>query len=215
MFGKIIDNQTHELIQYTHVVNLKTNRGALTNSKGFFMLQVSKGDYIKLSYIGYNDYYYQINIASSDTITFILSQKVFELKQVDVYPWTRDEFKHEFITHDVKKDSIDILKDWINLPASELTRLKYTGIPIFSNFKTSKEKQIAKLEALKKWLIQEEKYRKLVVEITAYKGLELNLFITYCNFSKRYISYARSYYLTLAIKNKYLEFEKIKSKNDK
>jgi hypothetical protein len=212
LVGKIIDNQTLEPIQYAHVLNLKTEKGSITNNKGYFMLHVSKGDFVKISYVGYHSYYYKVNFDKSDTLTFILNQKVFELDNVDVYPWTRQEFRYKFVYDDIKPDSIDLIKSWIIAPPAEISNIGPIGFSIFANFKTSQEKQIIKLNELKHWLIKEEDYRKKIVKITGYEGIELNLFIKYCNFSKRYVSYARDYYLTLNITQKYLEYERLKTK---
>jgi len=209
--GKVIDSQENEIIQYTHVVNLKTNKGGLTNQNGLFFQKVIKGDYLKLSFMGYNTLYYQVKNTVSDTITFFLVRKVYELEDIDVYPWTKREFKYKFVYTKFNTDSIDWLLKKILVPKSELLAIHnfkpFIAIPIFSNFKTKKEKQIVRLEELKHWIKKSERYRKMVVKVTGYKELELNAFIKYCNFSKRYISYARSYYLTSAIEKKYIAFE--------
>ena len=212
--GKVIDNQTNRVIQYTHVVNLKTNKGGLTNRNGFFFQKVTEGDYLKLSFMGYNTYYYQVRNTVSDTITFLLARKVYELEDIDVYPWTIKEFKHKFVYTNFDADSIDWLLKKILVPKSELLAIHnfkpFIAIPVFSNFKTKKEKQIVRLEELKRWIKKEERYREMVAKVTGYRELELNKFIKYCNFSKRYISYARSYYLTSAIEKKYTEYQKSK-----
>jgi hypothetical protein len=88
-------------------------------------------------------------------------------------------------------------------------------MPAFGNYKTKKEKQIVKLEALKRWLVKEEAYRRLIEKITSYSGVELNAFISFCNFSKNYISNAREYYLAMNIQKKYLEFEQLKQNSKK
>ena len=212
--GKVLDSETLEPIEYTHIINLKNSKGGLSNNNGYFFQKVNEGDYLKLSFMGYNTLYYQALNNKPDTLIFLLVRKVFELKSVDVYPWTRREFRYKFVYKDFNSDSIDWLLNKIRVPKAELLAIHnnkpFIVIPIFSNFKTKKEKQIVRLEALKKWLKHDKRYRAMIVKVTGYKGLELNKFIKYCNFSKRYISYARSYYLTSAIEKKYIEFEKIK-----
>ena len=212
--GKALDSETLDPIQYTHVINLKNSKGGLTNNNGYFFQKVVLGDYLKLSFMGYNTLYFQVQNNNSDTLTFLLVRKVFELKNVDVYPWTRREFRYKFVYKDFNSDSIDWLLNIIKVSKAELLAIHnnkpYIAIPIFSNFKTKKEKQIIRLEALKKWLKHDKRYRVMLVKVTGYKDLELNQFIRYCNFSKRYISYARSYYLSSAIEKKHIEFEKNK-----
>jgi len=216
IIGQIKDLETHESIKNAHIINLNNKRGTISNQKGYFMLHVSDKDYFKISYLGYNNKYVQINSSNKDTLTYYIQRKAFELEVVNVYPWTKEEFKYKFVHNDFNTDSIDQLIAKITVPKAELLQvynnrnMGVIAIPIFANYKTSKEKQIIQLEKLKFWVKKENEYRKLITHITGYKADQLNAFIKYCNFSKRYISYARDYYLALAIKNKYLEFEKAK-----
>lgn len=216
LFGQIKEFGNEAPIATAHVLNLKTLKGTISNTNGLFMIPVEIGDFVKVSFLGFNDNYYLVQKIDKDTIQLKMIPKAYQIEEVDVYPWTKEEFKYEFVNHDFKKDSIDQLKDKITLSEEDIEAAQmgkgYIAIPIFANYKTKKEKQIIALEELKKRVAKEEEYRKLIQRITGYKEAELNAFIIFCNFSKRYIMYAREYYLGLAISKKYLEFEKLKSK---
>jgi len=210
LIGRIKDAKTKNPIFSAHIVNLKNNKGAITNKDGLFMIQASESDYLKISYLGYNSLYFQAQ-SSSDTLSFFISKKNFELKEVEVYPWTREEFRHKFVHMEIEKDSLDWLKSNINLSREEL---KWITPVSFHNYKTKKEKQEIKLRELKAWIAKDEIFRKSIVRMTNYKDLELEDFIRFCNFSKQYIMETRTYYLTEAMRKKYLEFEEKKlSKN--
>ncbi len=213
------DYQTQQNIYSAHIINLKNKKGSISNQQGYFMIHASDKDYLKISYLGYNNLYIQVNKSNTDTLTFYLHKKSFELEEVDIYPWTKKEFKYQFTHQNFKPDSIDQILINIRVPKAELIAIHnnkgFIAIPIFANYKTKKERQIIQLKQLKRWIIKEDLYRKYITNITGYKNAELNTFIRYCNFSRRYISYAREYYLTLAIKKKYIEFEKLKSKQSK
>ena len=209
--ARIIDLQTLESVPNANIVNLKNKKGTSSNQLGYFMIQVTDKDYLRISYIGYNNLYIQIDKNIKDTLNLYLQEKIFELENVDVYPWSKEEFKYEFVYHKFKSDSIDGLKASIKVPVAELRALGPNGIPAFKNFKTKKEKQEIKLIELKKWLKKDQSYRVIIKKITNYEDAELEAFIRFCNFSRRYISYAREYYLTFAISLKYKEFEKLKS----
>jgi len=218
--AQLKDYQSQSPISAAHIINLKNKKGSISNLKGYFLIHVSNKDYLKISYLGYNNLYIQVKQGESkDTLIFYLHKKTFKLDEVDVYPWSKDEFKYEFIHKQFKTDSIDLLLQKIRVPKSELLAIHnnkgFIAIPIFANYKTKKERQIIQLEQLKRWTLKENAYRKLITNITGYQKAELNAFINYCNFSKRYISYAREYYLALAIKKKYIEFEKVKLKSAK
>lgn len=192
------------------------------------MIPIEEGDYLKISYLGYNSLYFKVNHHSSDTLNLFIQKKAFVLEEVEVYPWTKEEFKFKFINLEVNQDSIDYLRNKIIVPKEDLVAaLKQAqtqkmrennpnmivgvSMPAFANYKTKKDKQIVELEALKKWVKKETEYRKLVQNITNYKDEELNRFIKFCNFSKSYISTARSYYLGIEIQKKYKAFESLKS----
>lgn len=230
LIGKVTDFESGEPIYSVHVINLKSKQGTITNKKGFFLIPIEEKNYLKFSYLGYNNYYIQISKVTNDTLQIFLYKKTYQLESVTIYPWTKEEFQYQFVNNDFNEDSIDRIKALISVPKEELVAelrnaktermrennpgmIAGVSMPAFSNYKTNKEKQIAKLEALKKWVRKEEAYRKLIKKITNYSGTELNTFISFCNFSKNYITNARDYYLALNIQKKYLEFEELKEQS--
>jgi len=206
--GRVKDAKTNQVLSTANIINLKNKRGAMSNLLGYFMLQVNDKDYIKISYVGYNNLYYQINSENTDTLDLFLIKKTYQLAEVEVFPWTKDEFKVQFIEMDTPVDSVEWLTDRINLSTKELKWLTPAGMTI--KYKTSKERQEIKVKALKRWAEKDKIFRKIVKSLTDYEGLELEVFIRFCNFKKSFISYAREYYLTEAIQKKYLEFEQRK-----
>lgn len=207
LIGSIKDADSKTPIFSAHIVNLKNNKGAITNKDGLFMIQASESDYLKISYLGYHSLYFQAHADGNDTLDFLIRKKNFELKEVEVYPWTREEFRHEFVHKDIKKDSLYWLEAKINLSREELRWITPVS---FHNYKTSKEKQEIRLRALKAWIAKDEIFRKSIVRMTNYKDLELEDFIRYCQFSKQFVMEAKTYYLTSAMRQKYIEFEDLK-----
>lgn len=212
LIGSIKDADSKTSIFSAHIVNLKNNKGAITNKDGLFMIQASEGDYLKISYLGYHSLYFQAHIDGNDTLDFFIKHKNFELKEVEVFPWTREEFRHDFVHKEIKKDSLDWLEMRINLSREELRWITPVS---FHNYKTSKEKQEIRLRELKAWIAKDEIFRKSIVRMTNYKDLELEDFIRYCRFSKQFVMEAKTYSLTSAMREKYLEFEKVKNTNSK
>ena len=53
--GVIIDQQTKDPIPYVRLQVNRTNRGAMTNSEGFFRIPVGILDTLHLSHIGYEE----------------------------------------------------------------------------------------------------------------------------------------------------------------
>jgi len=212
IIGKVIDAETLESIPNAHVFNLRSNQGLISNQDGTFLIMVQSSDYIKITHIAYYEAYHQIKNQTKDTLYIKIYRKTYQLESVTVYPWSKEEFKFKFVHTDFKQDSIDKFLKKITVPKEELVQLAKStaiiSIPI--SYKTSKERQIIILNDIKNWVEKENEYRELITKITGYQAEELNAFIMFCNFSKRYIMNARAYYLGLAIEKKYFEFEQKK-----
>ncbi len=212
IIGKVIDAETLESIPNAHIFNLRSNQGLISNQDGTFLIMVQNSDYIKITHIAYYEAYHQIKNQTKDTLYIKIYRKTYQLESVTVYPWSKEEFKFKFVHTDFKQDSIDKFLKKITVPKEELVQLAKStaiiSIPI--SYKTSKERQIIILNDIKNWVEKETEYRELITKITGYQAEELNAFIMFCNFSKRYIMNARAYYLGLAIEKKYFEFEQKK-----
>jgi len=212
IIGKVIDAETLESIPNAHIFNLRSNQGLISNQDGTFLIMVQNSDYIKITHIAYYEAYHQIKNQTKDTLYIKIYRKTYQLESVTVYPWSKEEFKFKFVHTDFKQDSIDKFLKKITVPKEELVQLAKStaiiSIPI--SYKTSKERQIIILNDIKNWVEKENEYRELITKITGYQAEELNAFIMFCNFSKRYIMNARAYYLGLAIEKKYFEFEQKK-----
>jgi len=212
IIGKVIDAETLESIPNAHIFNLRSNQGLISNQDGTFLIMVQSSDYIKITHIAYYEAYHQIKNQTKDTLYIKIYRKTYQLESVTVYPWSKEEFKFKFVHTDFKQDSIDKFLKKITVPKEELVQLAKStaiiSIPI--SYKTSKERQIIILNDIKNWVEKENEYRELITKITGYQAEELNAFIMFCNFSKRYIMNARAYYLGLAIEKKYFEFEQKK-----
>ncbi len=228
VIGLIKDQETLEPLHNVHVLNLKNKKGTISNQEGWFRIALEPNDYLKISLLGYYSVYLQAHRAS-DTMQVFLSKKVYQLETVTIYPWTKEEFKHQFIHLDIDDDSVKTLQLRLRVPKIELERernyaiyermrdpmpgnIKTVGIPIgisLGNYKNKKERQLSKLEKIKRWNQAEDKYWELAKKMTGYKGEKLNAFIRFCNFSGRYVTYAREYFLAFNIKKKILEFERL------
>ena len=208
--SRLVDSQTKEVIPNANIVNLNNKRGTISNFLGYFMIKSLDKDYLKISYVGYNNLYIQADFSVGDTIDILFYKKTYELEEVEVLPWSKSEFKHKFIHNTFPSDTLEWMKSRYSVSKEELIWLTPTS---FHNYKTSKERQEIKLKKLMKWIEKDNVFRKIIVDICGYEKLELEDFIRYCNFSKNYISNAREYYLTEAIRRKHLEFEKNKNVN--
>lgn len=81
--GIIIDSKSKEPLPYAHIYNLNSYRGAITNEDGAFRLNCSKGDSIRVSYIGYQTENVPYTYFLENT-TYLLQALDNELKMVEI-----------------------------------------------------------------------------------------------------------------------------------
>nr|WP_321452566.1 carboxypeptidase-like regulatory domain-containing protein [uncultured Carboxylicivirga sp.] len=88
--GKIVDSASLIGVEYATIVLPQTQKGVVSNQKGYFSLNVSNCNnpiYLKVSALGYSpDSVLLDNILDSDTLQIKLSRKVFNLEEVVVKP---------------------------------------------------------------------------------------------------------------------------------
>ena len=82
IIGSVIDERDNPLIGVS-VFNTNTKKGAVTDLKGNFTLQIVPGDYLKLSYVGKKTLVYKIPENKQDTIykLFILEENTQEISE--------------------------------------------------------------------------------------------------------------------------------------
>lgn len=214
VIGKVIDEEQQNPIPYVHVRNLTDNYGTITDSLGVFKLKlISDSSEIKVSAIGYYSRIIEINKDSFDMpFEILLKYRIYEIMQVDIYPFTKKEFKHEFIYGNIKKDDIDIIKDNMRTKFNSVKRLKELTpklqIPI--NYKTSIQRQEELIAKIKEFSALKTKNYKRIRLITKLKEKEVYEFDKFCRFSFHFLKNASEYVIHREIHKYWKEYKKIK-----
>ena len=212
IIGKIIDSETGTPVSYAHILNHTINRGTISDSLGIFKLLVDTGDNsIKISAIGYYTYRKKVNIDSIEMpLTIYMKQRIYEIMQVDIYPFTKAEFKHQFVYKDIPKDSITLIKDMLKTKYNSVEVLRALTptrqIPL--NFKTNIEKQEILLAKIKDYTILKTKNLDLMKRVTGLCEDDVYDFDRYCRFSFKMLKEAPEYYIIIQIQKKYEEYKK-------
>ena len=206
-YAKLKDNETQQVISNANILNLRSKQGITSNFVGFFLIKAKQNDFLKISYMGYNDVYLKVNMQDKDTLEVYMVKKSYQLDEVEVMPWTKSEFKYQFVTKEPPTDTSEWLKMRFSVSKEELISLTPAS---FHNYKTSKERQIINLVKEKKWENKDLIYKQIVKKMTHYQDDEYVKFLEYCHFTKDYILRTRELYIVEEVKKKYLEFEKKK-----
>jgi len=213
IIGKVIDNEIKKTIPYAHIINFTNYKGTISDSLGIFKLKLDTGiNTIKISSIGYYTKIINVDI-NNIVIPLIINMKerVYEIMQVEIYPFTKQEFKYQFIHKNIPKDTIAYIQDILRTRWNTVAVLRgltpKRQIPL--NFKTSIEKQEILLAKIKEYTILKEQNIKRIKIITKLEGNDLYNFDRFCKFSFNFLKNAPEYYIYVKIEKKYEEYKKL------
>lgn len=98
--GFVIDNKSEEALPGAYIYVVNAGKGTITNSKGYFIINVFPGDTIQFSYLGFNKQYHVVpkTVGLNYSAVVEMQQDAKMLKEVKVYPFsTEEEFKRALV----------------------------------------------------------------------------------------------------------------------
>ena len=98
--GFVIDSKSEEALPGAFISIENAGRGVISNSKGYFILNVFPGDSIMFSYLGFSKQYHVIPSEAGLNYSAVveLQEDAKVLKEVRVYPFrTEEEFKNALL----------------------------------------------------------------------------------------------------------------------
>ena len=218
--GKIISHNTEKAIPFATVLNVEKNTVSLSDTLGFFHITMLEKEHLRISAIGYNTVTLDFEeIQANETNVYIirLKRKVYELSGIDIFDARWKDFEFDFKNVQPEdNETQQRIQDWFYTLISPqelalITSSTAIGIPI--HFKSSREKQLKKLEKIKarehKSNVIHQKYNmQIVSEITGLKGQSLEDFISWCNFNTEFLYYANDYDIINAVRKRFENYKK-------
>lgn len=210
--GKVLDSSTNLPVAFAHVINVNKSIATITDTTGYFRIVMLKSDTIKISSIGYEIKYFILPDSCKSAkqfFTISINPTSYQINTIDIYDQRWKAFVYDVSTTKIKEDETQQrLQLWFDnlVPVDELVMLATAargfGFPL--NYKTSIDKQLAKVEELKRQAeldkIAEEKFNiELVGKITKLEGDELVNFMQYCNFDRSFILKRTEYDLIVIV----------------
>jgi hypothetical protein len=99
--GKVINKRDSTAIPNVHIINQNNVRAATSGTEGQFRISVTAGDSLRFQAVGYETQVLAFSvdlINSKEPILIALTEKIYELPSVDIYPFkTFSEFKYAFL----------------------------------------------------------------------------------------------------------------------
>jgi len=220
--GRLINEQTGDPVQYSHIINQTRNYAIITDSLGYFSINVHQEDLLVATAIGY----YDLPIYISDSVaginrfhTYRMIPKIYTIQEIDVNRLgTYEQFKRDFLNLELPEPEhpanpcvfSDIDK---GIDTLDIIGTISLGSPITAiyNLVSKEGKSLRKLKKLQ----EEEKFRKrvenkynteMLIRITGMQGQELYEFINFCKFSRNFILESSEYEIIEKVLEKLNEY---------
>lgn len=227
--GRVVDGASGKVVEYAHIHNYSRQLNMYCGSNGRFRLEADAGDTLVMYALGY---FYQKVIVdasmlnASEPVDFGLTRQAYELTEARILAiGTYDEFKRDFMALEVPETRTDQLNNYLaGISSNEgkeayeealaQGRLKPTGggIPIY----TPEERERIKLAAImEKEQVRDQIYQKYnPVVVKKVTGLtdddEIIRFMSYCDFSDKYLLEVNDYDLAARIALKFEMYKRMK-----
>ncbi len=224
--GQVIDSETKKPLSASHILNLNSVVGTITNDEGFFELIAKASDTVIVSYLGYSSIKIKVtnDLLKGNELLIALYEKAEEVKEVII----RSTKLIGVLEVDVKK-----------VPKDRFTRIKINGIrqtyevarprsefssPVAALFQPvdflyklfgKKPKQLRKLQKIKKQddlrKIMAGKFdREVMMEYLEMDRSELLKLLSDCNYSEYFIKKASDLQMIEAVLDCYENYKALK-----
>lgn len=213
IYGQVLDDKTGRPISNAHVVNKRNFVGTVTNTNGYFYIELNYGDSIVVSSLGYDFYYYVTHITPINVVRMRLIERMYFLTEVNVSSYKLTSNKPQEMT--VGKPMIPKTSD-IRYPNPTKATIA-NPIDLLYQMFSNKSKQLKVLRALQaqdsyKRKLQEGNNRELLTKMTGLSKDELEEFLFFCKYSEVQISTMNDYALLMTLMGCYDEYLRIQER---
>lgn len=227
--GNIINEETRRNLSLVHIFNERTRKTTVSDTSGNFTMDVSMGDTLVFSSIGY--FYKVVYVTGSmlDKGSEIveMAPRKYEVPEAKIVVLgTYGQFKQKVLSLKLPKTRTDILRESLQKISKEVAmeveynrqmdKMTQGGVLMCAKILTPEEIQMIKLgKILEKEKIQkaiEEKYNRTIVgDVTGLEDKELTEFMVFCNFSDEFLLESTQYNILIKVLEKLKEFQKLKN----
>lgn len=203
------DSKTPLPVENLHIVNLRTSKGAISLSNGYFQINAEPGDTLLISGLGYKNHYLYIDDTyRAEIVKVMLAERVTELAQVDVtgYRLTTNNPR----AMEIKKPLLPAEKD-IRSPGRSRATLA-SPIDYVYQMLSSRHRQLEKLDQLAERdefieRLDLNNNREILLELTGLDHEGLRMLIFYCQMSEDQIYSSSDYDLLASMMECYRGFK--------
>jgi len=225
--GQVIDYETKKPLSASHILNLNSVTGTITNDKGFFEILAKANDTVMVSYLGYSSIKIKVtnDLLKGNELLIALYEKSEEVKEVvikstkligvleiDVKQVPKDRFTR--IKINGVRQTYEVARPRRGDFSSPIAAL-FQPVDFLYNLFGKKPKQLKKLQKIK----QEDNLRKIMagkfdrevmMEYLEMDRNDLMNLISDCNYSEYFIKKASDLQMIEAVLDCYENYKAIK-----
>ena len=225
--GVIIDGETKKPLVNTHVINLNSVTGSVSNKQGNFKINVRESDTLYFSYIGYQSIKLKISkdLLKGNALEIAMFELPVDLKEVMI--------KSYQLIGVLEVDAKNVLIDkFSRIHISGLPQTFEIGAPVGKVYNSpsdiifhpvdfmyelfgKKPKQLRKLKKLRteddlRSMLEEKTNREVLMEYLEMDIEQLNSLLDYCNYSEYFIQKATDLQAIEAVLDCYENYKALK-----
>ncbi len=225
--GVIVSGETKKPLANTHVINLNTVTGSVSNRNGRFKITVRESDTIYFSYIGYQSIKLKVtkDLLNGNDLEISMYELPVDLEEVLVKPYQ--------LIGVLEVDAKNVLIDkFARIHISGLPQTFEIGAPVTKVYNKptdvifhpvdfmyelfgKKPKQLRKLKKLRteddlRSMLEEKTNREVLMEYLEMDKGQLNTLLDYCNYSEYFIRNATDLQAIEAVLECYENYKALK-----
>lgn len=225
--GQVIDSETQKPLSASHVLNLNSVTGTITNDQGFFEILAKANDTVMVSYLGYSSIKIKVtnDLLKGNELLIALYEKSEEVREVvirstkligvleiDVKQVPKDRFTR--IKINGVRQTYEVGRPRKSDYSSPLAAL-FQPVDFLYNLFGEKPKQLRKLQKIKK----EDNLRKMMagkfdrevmMEYLEMDSNELMKLVSDCNYSDYFVKKASDLQMIEAVLDCYENYKALK-----
>lgn len=225
--GQVIDSETKNPLSASHILNLNSVTGTITDDKGFFEILAKANDTVMVSYLGYSSIKIKVtnDLLKGNELLIALYEKSEEVKEViikstkligvleiDVKQVPKDRFTRIKISG--IRQTYEVGRPQISDFSSPIAAL-FQPVDFLYNLFGKKPKQLKKLQKIKKEdnlrKIMAGKFdREVMMEYLEMDRNDLMKLISECNYSDYFVKKASDLQMIEAVLDCYENYKAIK-----
>lgn len=225
--GIVVDGETKKPLANTHVINLNTVVGTVSNREGYFTIRVQASDTLYFSYIGYQSLKLKISndLLKGNDLEIAMYQIPTDLDEVEIRPYQ--------LIGVLEVDAKNVLIDkFARIHINGLPQVFEIGAPVAKVYNNPtdlifhpvdfmyelfgrKPKQLRKLKQLRsedalRSMLEEKTNREVLMEYLEMDIEQLNVLLDYCNYSEYFIKRASDLQAIEAVLECYENYKALK-----